>query len=306
MIEAKPPSPGSGGGAHIHAHRRWAAPLLASVLLSSLLISASLFFSSSRELFLSFSPLPSAASADPLFVEAKLRQQMRPDERPPVPRIAYLVSGSSGDGKALRRTLRVLYHPANRYVVHLDLEAPATERAELAAALRADPVYSRFRNVRVVTRANLVTYRGPTMVANTLHAAAILLREAGDWDWFINLSASDYPLVTQDGKHTRDLLPPQFRDWIDRSKTPVSIQISRCHGRKRTFSVPIWGKSNQTRAVTGGYWDWEFQTGRGSLAQDFAKDAIFISFDLPVGAWNDVLVSLGHVFPPSQLLWEFG
>jgi beta-glucuronosyltransferase len=242
MIEAKPPSPGSGGGAHIHAHRRWAAPLLASVILSTLLISASLFFSSSsRLLLLSFSPLPSAASADPLFVEAKLRQQMRPEEHPPVPRIAYLVSGSAGDGRALRRTLRALYHPANRYVVHLDLEAPATERAELAAALRADPVYSRFRNVRVVTRANLVTYRGPTMVANTLHAAAILLREAGDWDWFINLSASDYPLVTQDGKHGRDLLPPQFRDWIDRSKTPVSIQISRCPDHKRIFSVPIWG-----------------------------------------------------------------
>lgn len=38
------------------------------------------------------------------------------------------------------------------------------------------------------------------MVANTLHAAAVLLREGGDWDWFINLSASDYPLVTQDGE----------------------------------------------------------------------------------------------------------
>lgn len=38
------------------------------------------------------------------------------------------------------------------------------------------------------------------MVANTLHAAAILLREGGDWDWFINLSATDYPLVTQDGE----------------------------------------------------------------------------------------------------------
>ncbi|MFS7963781.1 putative glycosyl transferase, family 14 [Helianthus anomalus] len=36
------------------------------------------------------------------------------------------------------------------------------------------------------------------MVANTLHAAATLLRDGGDWDWFINLSASDYPLVTQD------------------------------------------------------------------------------------------------------------
>ncbi|XP_035844854.1 beta-glucuronosyltransferase GlcAT14A isoform X2 [Helianthus annuus] len=50
----------------------------------------------------------------------------------------------------------------------------------------------------MITKTNLVTYRGPTMVANMLHAAAMLLRDGGDWDWFINLSASDYPLVTQD------------------------------------------------------------------------------------------------------------
>jgi beta-glucuronosyltransferase len=77
MLEAKPLSSGSFGAvraaAHIHAHRWWAAPLLASVLLSSLLISTSLFFSS-RALLLSFSPLPPAASAEPLFVEAKLCQ----------------------------------------------------------------------------------------------------------------------------------------------------------------------------------------------------------------------------------------
>jgi len=45
------------------------------------------------------------------------------------------------------------------------------------------------------------------MVANTLHAAAVLLNQARDWDWFINLSASDYPLVTQDG--TNLLLLPR-------------------------------------------------------------------------------------------------
>lgn len=98
------------------------------------------------------------------------------------------------------RTLKALYHPANRYVVHLDLEASPVERMELAIAVRDDRIYSRVGNVRVIKRANLVTYRGPTMVANTLHAAAILLKEWGDWDWFINLSASDYPLVTQDGE----------------------------------------------------------------------------------------------------------
>ncbi|KAL0431683.1 UNVERIFIED_CONTAM: Beta-glucuronosyltransferase GlcAT14B [Sesamum radiatum] len=50
------------------------------------------------------------------------------------------------------------------------------------------------------------------MVANSLHAAAILLKEGGHWDWFINLSASDYPLVTQDGSAWMALSRP-FIDY---------------------------------------------------------------------------------------------
>ncbi|KAJ3691917.1 hypothetical protein LUZ60_012267 [Juncus effusus] len=193
MMESKPPP---------LQQRKWLVPLLASALFSSLLISASLFFSSSRALLLSFSPIPSLSNQEqqPIFVESKLRfkPSFSSSSSRKVPRLAYLISGSAGDGSSLSRTLKALYHPANFYAVHLDLEAPAKERLELAQAVRTDPVYSRFRNVKVVTRANLVTYRGPTMVANTLHAAAILLKEGGDWDWFINLSSSDYPLVTQD------------------------------------------------------------------------------------------------------------
>ncbi|CAL5323387.1 unnamed protein product [Camellia sinensis] len=46
------------------------------------------------------------------------------------------------------------------------------------------------------------------MVSNTLHAAAILLKEGGERDWFINLSASDYPLVIQDAMlHTLSTIP---------------------------------------------------------------------------------------------------
>lgn len=68
----------------------------------------------------------------------------------------------------------------------------------------------------MITKANVVTCRGPTTVANTLHSAAILLRDSGDWDWFINLSASDYPLVTQDGKWNgyRVHFDFLFLDWI--------------------------------------------------------------------------------------------
>ncbi|XP_038686764.1 beta-glucuronosyltransferase GlcAT14B-like isoform X2 [Tripterygium wilfordii] len=105
---------------------------------------------------------------------------------------------SKGDLEKLWRTLKALYHPRNQYVVHLDLESPAEERLELASRVEKNPVFSKVGNVYMITKANMVTYKGPTMVSNTLHACAVLLKRSKDWDWFINLSASDYPLVTQD------------------------------------------------------------------------------------------------------------
>lgn len=137
-----------------------------------------------------------------VFVESKLHPIPTPS-LPPPPRFAYLISGSANDGEMLKRTLQALYHPHNRYVVHLDLESSPEERLDLHSFVKNHPVFSAIGNVNMITKANLITYRGPTMVANTLHAAAILLREGGDWDWFINLSASDYPLVTQDGEYFR-------------------------------------------------------------------------------------------------------
>lgn len=241
---------------------RWLLPLLASLLLTSLLISASLFSppsSSSSSSVAAISPTFGGGGGgsdgdSPLFVEDQLRASLRrPAPSSEIPRIAYVISGSAGDGESLRRVLRALYHPLNTYAVHLDLEAPAAERMELASTVQDDPVYARFGNVRVIVKANLVTYRGPTMVANTLHAAAILLREGGDWDWFVNLSASDYPLVTQDGKSmegpTSSPLPSSF-PWL--SSLPHSgdlleqISCTRCRATRGT-SI-----SSSTRATSAG------------------------------------------------------
>ncbi|GLT71316.1 hypothetical protein SLA2020_433460 [Shorea laevis] len=93
---------------------------------------------------------------------------------------------------------QAVYHPRNYYLLHLDLEASDAERLELAKYVKSESVIREFRNVMVVGKANLVTFKGPTMIASTLHAIAILLKQAKDWDWFVNLSASDYPLVSQD------------------------------------------------------------------------------------------------------------
>nr|CAB3493634.1 unnamed protein product [Digitaria exilis] len=159
--------------------------------------------SSSSRLFLSPRTSSSAQRPlPPLFVEETLSRPSPPPART-LPRFAYLISGSAGDAGMMRRCVLALYHPSNRYILHLDAEAPDSDRAGLAAFVAAHPVLSAAGNVRVIEKANLVTYRGPTMVTTTLHAAAAFLWGDGhgrgaDWDWFINLSASDYPLLPRD------------------------------------------------------------------------------------------------------------
>ncbi|XP_076954000.1 beta-glucuronosyltransferase GlcAT14B-like [Bidens hawaiensis] len=172
----------------------------------SILILFSLFF-----FFFFTNPSPETPlnpkTHQPIFVESKLHiSPPKPDST--TPKLAYLISGSSGDLQSIKRALKALYHPANHYVLHLDLESPPEERLQLVEFVNHEPVFQQVGNVRLMGRSNLVTYRGPTMVTNTLHAAAILLKECGDWDWFINLSASDYPLVTQDDLlHTFSTVP---------------------------------------------------------------------------------------------------
>ncbi|KAF8413869.1 hypothetical protein HHK36_001863 [Tetracentron sinense] len=190
--------------APLNMEKKWAFPLAISSLLCIFLLATSFnmgLVSSLHTINSIFSIFPSRVSinqTNPVFVEAKVSNSPPPPPGPLIPRFAYLVSGSKGDLDKLWRTLRVLYHPLNQYVVHLDLESSADERLELASRITNDPIFAKIGNVHMITKANMVTYRGPTMVANTLHACAILLKKSKEWDWFINLSASDYPLVTQD------------------------------------------------------------------------------------------------------------
>ena len=189
----------------VNVEKRWVFPLVITSLVCVFLLATSFnmgLVSSLRKINGIFSIIPSPLAKNQTtkldFAESKVAKQTRPHEDK-LPRFAYLVSGSKGDVEKLWRTLRAVYHPRNQYVVHMDLESPVDERLELASRINKDPMYSKTGNVYMITKANLVTYRGPTMVANTLHACAVLLKRSANWDWFINLSASDYPLVTQDG-----------------------------------------------------------------------------------------------------------
>lgn len=189
----------------LNMEKKWLFPLLISSVICIILLATSFnmgLVSSLHTINSIFPIFPSRFSTNetnPVFAELKITQLSPPP--PPavaIPRFAYLISGSRGDLEKLWRTLKALYHPLNQYVVHLDLESPAEERLQLASLVQNETIFAEVGNVHVITKANMVTYRGPTMVANTLHACAILLKRSKDWDWFINLSASDYPLVTQD------------------------------------------------------------------------------------------------------------
>ncbi|KAG9453674.1 hypothetical protein H6P81_006578 [Aristolochia fimbriata] len=138
-----------------------------------------------------------------------------PNSFPTAPRIAYFITGSVGDKDRILRLLFAVYHPRNRYLLHLDARASQQEREDLAADVGSVYVFKAVGNVDVIGSGDTVNYGGSTPIASLLHGAAILLKLWGDWDWFVNLGAGDYPLITQDDfLHILSFLPREF-NFID-------------------------------------------------------------------------------------------
>ncbi|XP_024031247.1 beta-glucuronosyltransferase GlcAT14C [Morus notabilis] len=232
-----------------YSDHKWPSPLL-------LLVASALFLLLIFTLTLGHGRYSDSSSAGD-FYTAELDLRGDGNARlglPKLPRLAYMVSGSRGDGSRLRRILQAVYHPRNYYLLHLDLEASDDERLELAKFLKSEEsVIGEFGNVMVVGKANLVTPKGPTMIASTLHAVAILLKKASDWDWFINLSASDYPLMPQDDiLHIFSYLPRDLNflehtsniGWEENQRArPIIIDSGLYHSKK---SGVFWAKERRS------------------------------------------------------------
>ncbi|KAM3301779.1 beta-glucuronosyltransferase GlcAT14A [Capsicum chacoense] len=188
----------------VYGDRHWKIPFFVSLLVSITLFTATIFglYSSSYgrdQVQLDMVSFARPVESDGYFVESDFKSfQSNGFSKNEPPRFAYLISGTKGDSHRMMRTLQAVYHPRNQYILHMDLEAPPKERLNLTMSVKNDPTFRKVENVRVMSQSNLVTYKGPTMFACTLQAISILLKESSKWDWFINLSASDYPLMTQD------------------------------------------------------------------------------------------------------------
>ncbi|KDP20340.1 hypothetical protein JCGZ_06426 [Jatropha curcas] len=129
----------------------------------------------------------------------------------PSPSIAYLISGSKGDSNRILRLLYAAYHPKNQYLLHLDRFASQADRERLAITVQSVPIFRAAKNVNVIGKADFAYPKGSSTISATLHGAAILLRLSKNWDWFVNLSAGDYPLITQDDLlHIFSYLPKDF------------------------------------------------------------------------------------------------
>ncbi|KAK6132688.1 hypothetical protein DH2020_033571 [Rehmannia glutinosa] len=152
---------------YLNMEKKWMFPLVLSSLVCIFLLATSFNMGllSSLSTMSLLSMFPSRVMTNVTASSLAENQVPPPPARPPVPKFAYLISGSRGDLEKLWRTLHALYHPWNYYVVHLDLESPVEERFELGSRVEKHPIFAKRHK---------------------------------DWDWFINLSASDYPLVTQD------------------------------------------------------------------------------------------------------------
>ncbi|KAK1302798.1 hypothetical protein QJS10_CPB12g00320 [Acorus calamus] len=77
------------------------------------------------------------------------------------------------------------------------------------------PAARMFGNVDVLGKPDAATFMGSSVLASMLHAAAVMLRLGGRWDWFITLSAADYPLVSQDDLFHAFSSAPREINFID-------------------------------------------------------------------------------------------
>ncbi|TKY64667.1 Xylosyltransferase 1 [Spatholobus suberectus] len=138
---------------------------------------------------------------------------------PPV--LAYWILGTKGESKKMLRLLKAVYHPRNQYLLQLDDGSSESERMDLAISVKSLKVFEEFGNVNVIGKSYAINRMGSSALSAPLHAAALLLKLNPDWDWFITLSASDYPLMTQDDILYAFTFLPTYVNFIHYSNKTV-------------------------------------------------------------------------------------
>jgi Core-2/I-Branching enzyme len=108
-------------------------------------------------------------------------------------RIAYFVQIGGDSIKLLPRLFARIHHPDNVYVLHVDAKIDA--RAADGVRALVDNNLAFRRNMHFLP-SEMVTYKGISMVLNTIGGMTLARRVDSGWDYFINISGADYPLLS--------------------------------------------------------------------------------------------------------------
>lgn len=107
-------------------------------------------------------------------------------------RIAYFIQVGADSVEMLPRLFSRVHHADNVYVLHLDAKIVDEEQKKVMDCVAGDAEYR--LNMHFLP-SEMVTYKGISMVLNTLAGMTLAMRKDPGWDYFINLSGADYPLL---------------------------------------------------------------------------------------------------------------
>lgn len=108
--------------------------------------------------------------------------------------VAFFVQVSEANMPLVTRLIERLWHERNIILVHIDKKAPDAAVESFMEQYK-DKSTQKYSNLHFLPRQS-VTYSGVSMLLNTLSAMEYLLNLPQRWDYFINLSGSDYPCIT--------------------------------------------------------------------------------------------------------------
>ncbi|XP_049273801.1 xylosyltransferase oxt-like isoform X2 [Rhipicephalus sanguineus] len=106
-------------------------------------------------------------------------------------RIAFLLCVN---GRAVRQVLRLLqflYHERHVFYIHVDARQDHLYRSLL-------PLESRYSNVYLARDRLATIWGGSSLLEMLLRGMAYLLRQHPGWDYFVNLSETDYPVKSRE------------------------------------------------------------------------------------------------------------
>ncbi|RCN27196.1 WSC domain protein [Ancylostoma caninum] len=138
-----------------------------------------------------------------LMPKAKYVETADADVDTKVPRIIFLLQLNGRNERQVKRLLKALYSPRHYYYIHVD-------QRQLYMLTEVKAVAAKLSNVFVAPDPHSTIWGGAsllTMVQDAIRRS-ITMPSLSDWDYLINLSESDFPVLTLNELETQLRLNP--------------------------------------------------------------------------------------------------